>query len=284
MAPRVFLVTGASSGFGYAMTEEILAQGDIAIATLRTPSALDALVEKHKDHDRLVVLPLDIKIPEQRQKVFDTIKEKYGQLDVVINNAGIVGLLGELEASPDAASRDVFEINVWATLEMTKLAVVFMRETNKNQGGRILNVSSFVGYVAYPGCAIYNASKHALEALMASFAAELDPKWNIQLTLIQPGPFSTNATSSMMIQPPHPAYTDPTLPVAVQREAMKTFVAPGDAVKGAKAIVKVANIKEGNEVPARQPIGSSAVFLVKEGCRVVVEQMEKGTALAAEAD
>lgn len=182
MSPQIYFITGTSSGFGLHLTELALAQGDIVIATLRTPSALDDLVARHGT-DRLLVLPLDITKPEQRVAALEAAKSRFGRIDVFINNAGQVGPVGELEGVPSELARSLFgtwanlavsnqiaqeltmspdgtDINFWATLDMTSIEVAFLRDVNKPQGGRIFNISSFVGYSSYPGCGIYNASKH----------------------------------------------------------------------------------------------------------------------------
>ena len=108
MAPKVILVTGASSGFGRSLVEEILVQGDIAVAALRTVSAVSDISSKY-GKDRLLVIQLDITVEKQRVAAFDEITKTYGHLDVVINNAGTVGAIGEFEGHcSNERSRGVF--------------------------------------------------------------------------------------------------------------------------------------------------------------------------------
>ncbi|KAM0751717.1 NAD-P-binding protein [Meredithblackwellia eburnea MCA 4105] len=280
MSPKVILVTGASSGFGRALVEQILADGNIAVAGLRTVSAIQDLASL----ERILVLPLDITNSEQREAAFKSIKEKYGRLDVLVNNAGVVGDVGEVESVTEDRYRACFDVNVWGTLEMTKLAVQLFRDTTP-QGGRIINISSFVGYACPPGCAVYNASKQALESLMSTFAAELDPEWNIKFTLVQPGQFATSAINSSLKHDPHPAYTKPELPVHFVRNYVLGDVykdAPGkDPKEAAKVILKVAGMEN---PPPRQAIGSDSVNAIIEGSKLVISQIEETQDLAKEAD
>ena len=108
MAPKIFLVTGTSSGIGRCLVEEILARGDIAVAGLRTVSAMSDLSSKY-GKDKLLVVKLDITNENERIAVFEEIQKTFGKLDVLINNAGIVGSVGELEShTSDKGSRNIF--------------------------------------------------------------------------------------------------------------------------------------------------------------------------------
>lgn len=136
-----FTVTGTSSGFGLDLAEIALENGDIVVATARRPEALSDLSSKYPS-DRLLVLKLDITDPEDIRKTFATIKEKFGRLDVVFNNAGIV-LFGQIELQSDEDTRAVFETNFWGTANVTREAVKFMRDVNPSGvGGRIIQNSS----------------------------------------------------------------------------------------------------------------------------------------------
>lgn len=149
-------VTGASAGLGRAMTEHVLAKGDIAIATLRKPEALSDLASKHGP-SKLLVLKLDVTKPDEIKAVFAKVKETFGRLDVVHNNAGYSSL-GEIEGTPDDVARGIFETNFWGSTNVAKEAVAFFRDVNKPSGGRLLQVSSMVGVSAMPGLGYYSAS------------------------------------------------------------------------------------------------------------------------------
>lgn len=178
--PRVWLITGTSSGFGRALVETILAKGEIVVATLRKPEALKDLSDKY-DQSKLLVLKLDVTNSQDIDNVFIKIKEAYNRLDVVVNNAGR-GIVGEFEATTEEDGKSLFDINFWGPIEITKKAIDFFRSVNKPSGGRILNIASMAGYNAGPGMAIYSATKHALVGVSESIARELNPAWNIKVS------------------------------------------------------------------------------------------------------
>ena len=152
-------VTGASTGFGLTMTKCALKNGDIAVATLRTPSNLDALRAEYPTSDKLLIIKLDVTKPEEIASAFKQVKEKLGRIDYVFNNAGYA-VVGEVEGVKEADARAMFEVNFWGAMNVAKEALEFFREVNKPQGGYLLNVSSSVGLVAKPPTGWYTASKH----------------------------------------------------------------------------------------------------------------------------
>ena len=140
------------------MTELVLSQGGIAIATLRTPSALDVLRAQWSE-DKLVILKLDVTKREDINAALEHVKAKVGRIDVVFNNAGY-GLMGEVEGTPEDAARAMFEVNFWGAAYVAREAVKFFRDVNQPQGGTLLNVSSYMGLVPQPLMGYYVASKH----------------------------------------------------------------------------------------------------------------------------
>lgn len=149
-------VTGASSGFGKALTEVVLRKGDIVVATLRNPSVLAPLT-KHYPPSQLLLLTLDVTRPSDITAAFTRTQEVFGRLDVVFNNAGY-GLFGEVECTSDADARTQLEVNFWGAVGVSRAAVTFFREVNPpGKGGLILQNSSFSGFSAAPGFAFYCA-------------------------------------------------------------------------------------------------------------------------------
>jgi NAD(P)-dependent dehydrogenase (short-subunit alcohol dehydrogenase family) len=149
-------VTGTSSGLGLATTEAVLARGDIVVATLRKPEAISFLTERYPA-SQLHVLALDVTKHADVERGFAYVREKLGRLDVVFNNAGI-GFMSQLEGAPEDASRHVFEVNFWATLDVTKESIKFFREVNEpGVGGVLLQCSSVAGLVSPPSFSIYSA-------------------------------------------------------------------------------------------------------------------------------
>ncbi|KAH9932820.1 NAD-P-binding protein [Epithele typhae] len=216
--PRVWFITGCSTGIGRALTEVALAKGDAVVATARKPATLDALAAAHPP-SRLLVLALDVTAEDAVTAAFAAAKARFGRVDVVVNNAGWANV-GEVEGLPEAQCRALFETNFWGTVRVTKAALAFFRDENPaGAGGRLLQMSSYLGLVGFAGSSFYSASKHAIEGFTESLAGELDPAWNIKVTLIKPGWVMTEVRNNAvtMMAPQHPAYTNPALTVNIIR-------------------------------------------------------------------
>jgi NAD(P)-dependent dehydrogenase (short-subunit alcohol dehydrogenase family) len=162
--PYFRAVTGSSTGFGLTMTKCVLKNGDVAVATLRTPSDLDALRAEYPSPDKLLIIKLDVTKPEEISSALKEVKDKLGRIDYVFNNAGYA-VIGEVEGVREADARAMFEVNFWGAMNVAKEALEFFREVNKPQGGSLLNVSSSVGLVAKPPTGWYTASKHGKHPL-----------------------------------------------------------------------------------------------------------------------
>jgi NAD(P)-dependent dehydrogenase (short-subunit alcohol dehydrogenase family) len=151
-------VTASSAGFGRSLVELILKGGDIAVATLRTPSALDDLKQAYEE-SRLLILPLDVTNAEQIRSAFQAATDKYGRIDFVYNLAGR-GLIAEVEGTPEEEAKAMFEVNFWGATRVSNEAVRVFREVNKPQGGHLFVISSSVGLKSMAGTGFYSASKH----------------------------------------------------------------------------------------------------------------------------
>jgi NAD(P)-dependent dehydrogenase (short-subunit alcohol dehydrogenase family) len=137
------------------VTEEVLAKGEIVVATLRKPGDLDDLAAMNPD--RLLVVKCDVTKPDDIISAFSCAIEKFGQVDVVFNNAGC-GIVGEIEATPESVARALFDVNFWGAVTVSKEAIRVFRDVNpKNSGGRLLNVSSGLGLGGGPIVGIYSA-------------------------------------------------------------------------------------------------------------------------------
>ncbi|KAG9314926.1 hypothetical protein JVU11DRAFT_4034 [Chiua virens] len=261
--PRVWLITGASSGLGRSLTEYILKQGDIVVATLRRPEVLDGLVTSYPP-DRLLVLQVDVTNPADIDRAFARTKEVFGRLDVVFNNAGY-GIFGEAEMIPIKDARAMFEVNFWGAILVSRAAIQFFREGNEQGrgGGVLLQNSSITGFAGVPGSSYYGASKHALEGFSKSLAKELLPQWNIKICIIQTGGFDTKAIANTTYFPEHPVYRDEASMFTNFRRMVTTlgFRFEGDPIKFAKAIFAL--IKGGN-IPLHLPIGQDALMYAKD--------------------
>ncbi|EPT03142.1 NAD-binding protein [Fomitopsis schrenkii] len=251
-------ITGSSTGFGRAMTELVLANGDIAVATLRTPSALDELTTKYSK-DKLLVLKLDVAKPEETKAAFAAALAHFGRIDAVFNNAAY-SIFGEAEAMSDAVAREMFDVNLWGAIAVSKEAIRVFREVNQPAGGRLLNVSSSAGIDPVPGLAHYGAAKSALIAFTEGLAKEVDPAWNIKIIVVAPGAFSTPALSKITPIPPHPAYEKQ---LATTRALFSMDYFPGmqDPVKGVEVLYRIAALPD---PPVFLPLGVDAVEMAKK--------------------
>lgn len=184
MALKVWFITGASKGFGMELTKAALAAGDTVVATARDPKGIDKAFGKN---DRLLTLPLDVTNEKQSQEAVDKALKQFGQIDVLVNNAGR-GLVGAVEEVSAEEVRSIFAVNVEGTLNVLRAALPSMRARHS---GHILNLSSVGGFVSWPGWGIYCATKFMVEGISEAMQAELKPL-GIKLTIVEPGPFRTD--------------------------------------------------------------------------------------------
>jgi NAD(P)-dependent dehydrogenase (short-subunit alcohol dehydrogenase family) len=184
-----WLITGTSRGFGREWAEAALQRGDSVAATARDVSSLDDLVAAHGD----AVLPIQLDVTD-READFAAVAqahERFGRLDVVVNNAGY-GQFGMIEELSEEEARAQIETNLFGALWVTQAALPFMREQG---GGHIIQVSSIGGISAFPMVGIYHASKWGLEGLSQALAQEV-ADFGIKVTLIEPGGYSTDWSGS----------------------------------------------------------------------------------------
>ncbi|EIW52650.1 NAD-P-binding protein [Trametes versicolor FP-101664 SS1] len=283
-APRVWFITGSSSGFGRETVMQALESGDKVVATLRKPAALDDLAKKYPA-DRLRVVKLDVTKPDEIDAAFAQAKAAFGRIDIVFNNAGYVAI-GEVEVMPDDVSRPQFEVNFWGAVHVSQGAVRFFREENTPQGGLLLQNSSLAGLAAMPIVGFYSATKHALEGFSESLAKELDPAWNIKvISIIEPGAFKTSVfdldANHMIVVPQHPAYANPALPVYNFRGAFlksggqevdtSKDLAPVDA---SRAVAKIIALSRLPSPPLHFPLGKDAVAAVREKVKTLTEEID----------
>ncbi|MGY1803068.1 SDR family oxidoreductase [Blastococcus sp. SYSU D00922] len=229
--PKTWFITGASRGFGKEWAIAALERGDSVAATARDPKTLDDLVQRFGD----AVLPLRLDV-DDREAVFAAVKDahdRFGRLDVVVNNAGY-GQFGMIEEISEAEARAQFDTNVFGALFVTQAALPYLREQGS---GHFLQVSSIGGISAFPNIGIYNASKWALEAFSQSLAAEV-ADFGIEVTIIEPGAYGTDwGGSSAKHAQQNPAYDAFREKAAEQRKARAGN--PGDPVATRDAVLEI---------------------------------------------
>jgi NAD(P)-dependent dehydrogenase (short-subunit alcohol dehydrogenase family) len=184
MAKTIF-ITGASRGFGKIWTEAFLKRGDKVAATVRNLATLNELSQQYGD--ALLPIQLDVTNREAAFAAINQAKAHFGQIDVVINNAGY-GLFGTIEETSEQEARDQMEANVFGLLWVTQAALPVMRAQGQ---GHIIQVSSILGHATLPVLGLYNASKWAVEGLSETLATEVKA-FGINVTLVEPNGFSTD--------------------------------------------------------------------------------------------
>jgi NAD(P)-dependent dehydrogenase (short-subunit alcohol dehydrogenase family) len=181
--PKTVLITGASTGIGYATAKLFQQRGWNVIATMRSPEKVIDLAEL----DNVICLRLDVTDRDSIQQAMTTALQCFPAIDVLVNNAGY-GLIGPFEAcSPEQIERQ-FATNVFGVMEMTRALLPHFRHWRK---GVIVNVASMGGRLAFPIYSVYHASKWAVEGFSDSLRYELEP-FNIRVKIIEPGPIKTD--------------------------------------------------------------------------------------------
>jgi NAD(P)-dependent dehydrogenase (short-subunit alcohol dehydrogenase family) len=272
----VWFITGASRGFGLEITREALSRGDSVVATARNPQAVsDAIPD---GGDRLLAVGLDVSTPEQVSAAVDAAIERYGQIDVLVNNAGR-GLVGAVEETSDAEARALFDVNVFGLLAVTRAVLPHMRAA---RSGLVINLSSVGGFVAWPGWGVYAATKFAVEALSEAMAHELAPL-GIKSVAIEPGPFRTNFLDGSSLSAVQTRIDDYSATGGAARAwaADTNYGQDGDPVKAAKIIVDLA---AADELPERIQLGAAAVDDVAAKLARTASDQEQWRSISLSAD
>jgi NAD(P)-dependent dehydrogenase (short-subunit alcohol dehydrogenase family) len=251
--PRVWLITGSARGLGRALAEAVLAQGDQLVATARHPRQLADLTERYRDN----VLPvaLDVKSPQQAREAVAAGVQRFGRLDVVVNNAGYANLVS-IEEATDDEFRDQLETDLWGVIYVTRAALPVLRQ---QRSGHIVQISSVGGRIGTPGLGAYQTAKWGIEGFSEVLAKEVTPL-GIKVLIVEPGGMATDwAGSSMHVTPPSADYQAVLAPLLAGFQAAGSAPSRGsDPAKVAQAILKV--IAEPNP-PLRLLMGSDAVQL-----------------------
>jgi NADP-dependent 3-hydroxy acid dehydrogenase YdfG len=182
---RTWFITGASTGFGRLLAEEVLKAGGKVIATARNFDKVADLEAKYPQAAKAIAL--DVTDAGQVDSAVTQAFAQFGRVDVLVNNAGY-GVAGAIEEVSETEFMPMFETNVFGLLRVTR---AFLPHLRKQRSGHILNLSSIGGVVASPGIGFYNATKFAVEGISEALAAELAPL-GISVTIIEPGPFRTD--------------------------------------------------------------------------------------------
>jgi NAD(P)-dependent dehydrogenase (short-subunit alcohol dehydrogenase family) len=250
---RVWLITGGSSGFGRAIVEAALAAGDTVVATARRPAALDELVAANPD--RVAALALDVTDQTQIPGVVAATVERFGRIDVLVNNAGR-GHIGAVEETTDVELRELLDLHFFGPAALTRAVLPHMRSQGS---GAIVQLTSMGGRMSFAGAGGYSASKFALEGLSAALADEVRP-FGIRVMVVEPGAFRTSFAggSALSASEPMPEYEDS---VGAFRKALPDSDGqqPGDPAKAAAAILSAL---ASDEPPLHLLLGNDAADVV----------------------
>jgi NAD(P)-dependent dehydrogenase (short-subunit alcohol dehydrogenase family) len=230
---KVWFITGASTGFGQLLAQEVLKAGDRAIITARKPDQITDLEREYPERARAFLL--DVTHPAQIETVATKAIAAFGRIDVLVNNAGY-GIAGGIEEASEAEILPVFETNVFGLIRVTR---AFLPQFRKQRSGHILNLSSMAGLVGSAGWGYYDATKFAVEGFSEALAAEMAPL-GVRVTIIEPGPFRTDflGRSAVVVKRSIPDYQET---VGKTREYANDQAGKqrGDPMKAIKAMIDV---------------------------------------------
>ena len=270
MASRVWFITGSSKGFGRVWAEAALERGDRVAATARDAASVRALEEQYGE--RAAAIGLDVTDKSAVAAAVAQTIERFGRIDVAINNAGY-GLFGAIEEVSEAEARAQLETNFFGALWVTQAVLPQMRE---QKSGHIIQVSSIGGVNAFPTIGLYHASKWALEGFSQSLAQEVAPL-GISVTLVEPGGYATDwGGASAKHAAPLSAYDAARAAIASFRKGNL----PGDPDATGAAILKIVDAEK---PPLRVFFGSGGLPMTKAEYARRIETWEAWNELSVEA-
>ncbi|MDB5393002.1 MAG: short-chain dehydrogenase/reductase [Rhodospirillales bacterium] len=234
----VWLITGCSTGIGREIAIAALEKKYRVVLTARDPGTVEDLRAQYPG--QAIAVALDVTKPEQIASVIAEGNTAFGQIDVMVNNAGY-GYLAAIEEGDEDEVRAMFETNFWGPM---KLIRAILPEMRKRRSGYIINISSQAGLMSNPGTAFYSASKFAMEGMTEGLSREVKP-FGIRVTAVEPGPFRTDWSGRSMKQ-----VADPIPDYAEHVGSRRAFIAsmhgklPGDPKRAGQAIVALYDIAE----------------------------------------
>ncbi len=270
---RTWFITGASSGFGAAFVQHALELGDNVVATARRVEAIQVLAER--EPRRVLPVALDVTLPGQADRAVQQALERFGHIDVLVNNAGY-GVVGAVEETPEAELRAQMETNFFGAVAVMQAALPSMRARGS---GAIVNMSSLGGQLSFAGFGAYSASKFALEGLSEALAQELAP-FGLKVLIVEPGAFRTGFADSgaLKTMPALAAYED--VVGGTRRFAQGLHgTQAGDPLKAARA---VARALQAPETPLRLQLGRDAVDSVREHAQRMLRELATWEAVAVD--
>jgi NAD(P)-dependent dehydrogenase (short-subunit alcohol dehydrogenase family) len=264
MKNKVYLITGASSGLGLEIAKTALAEGNKVIATGRDASKVSKAINNATEN--LLVLPMDVTKMNEINLVVNSAIEKFGTIDVLVNNAGNF-YAGFFEGLSQNQVEQQIATNLFGPMNVTRAVLPFMR---KNKSGHIITITSTAGLVGYELCTAYAASKFGLEGFMESLQMEVAP-FGINTTIVEPGFFRTDLLATSSVQWSEIEIADYAERLSMLRPGWEGMSGKqgGDPAKFATALLTIANEET---PPKRWMAGADCLAEVERKIKELQEQ------------
>lgn len=273
---KVWYVTGASQGLGLTLIKQLLSAGYRVAATSRSAAGLEQAAGG-TNRDQFLALEVDLTSPDAIRQSIEQTVATFGRIDVIVNNAGY-GMEGTVEELEEEKIRAIFEINVLATIHVTKYALPYLR---KQRSGHIINISSVAGFVGAPGWAIYSATKSAVIAFSEVLALDVQ-EFGIKVTVIGPSGFRTGFLTNNSLVSVKSQIADYQSVISTQaRYAAMDGKQDGDPEAAAALFIRLA---ENPEPPLHLWLGANAFQRASEKIQSMGEEIKKWKELSLSAD
>ena len=275
MSQRTWLITGVSSGFGRQLTDQLLKRGDRVVGTVRDTGKVADLLKRYPETYRAEVL--DVTDTAAIREVVERSFAQLGRIDVVISNAGY-GLFGAAEELTDKQVDHIVATNLVGSIQLIRAVLPHLRAQG---GGRIIQISSYGGQVAFPGNSMYHATKWGIEGFVESVAQEI-ASFGIGMTIVEPGGARTEFRyGSAQVAELMPIYDDTPAHSFLRMLDPKKGLAPGDPARMAARIIESVDVEP---APLRMVLGSQALETTLTTLRKRIASFEAQTELAASTD
>jgi NAD(P)-dependent dehydrogenase (short-subunit alcohol dehydrogenase family) len=262
---RVWLITGATSGFGLALTKAAVAAGDIVVGAVRNPARLDPVMTANPD--QVSAVQFDVTEAARAEEVISEVVSRTGRIDVLVNNAGRTQV-GAVEETTEPELRNLFDLHFFGPAALTRAVLPQMR---RQGGGAVVQMSSVGGQVTAPGFGAYCATKFALEGLTETLSQEVD--FGVHFLIVEPGAFRTGLFN------PEAAYQSTPMPeYAATVGPTRDFVTsaggsqPGDPAKAAEAIITALNSPT---PPLRLVLGGDAIDNIRGRLKTLATELDQ---------
>ncbi|OBC03436.1 short-chain dehydrogenase/reductase [Mycobacterium sp. 852013-50091_SCH5140682] len=273
--PQIWIITGASKGLGQALTQAALAVGDSVVAAVRNPDDMADFVSAHRD--RLACVQFDARSTDEAGGLVNAAVQRFGRLDVLVNNAGRA-VVGAAEEVSDAQLRDLMDLHLFGPAALVRAALPVMRE---QRSGTIVQMSSQGGRMSFAGVSTYSASKFALEGWSEALAGEVAP-FGVRVMLVEPSRFRTAFNAADVLD-----FTEVSTPYRDILDEVRADMAGADGIQEgdpAKAAEIIVSFAHSADVPLRLPLGAEAVERLTAAYQRGLDEVERWAQLARSAD